>query len=133
MVVVVALNVAVVAAAATVTEAGTASAALLLERVTLAPPDGAAALRVTVHALDAFCPRLVGLQASEETVGNPGPPPVTVPPVADIKRAFPEGEDATGFVTLMAVEVAPAAMVKFRTATTPLEMMLAFIPEMRQV
>ncbi len=67
IVVVVALNVAVVAAAATVTEAGTLKAVLLLLSVTLAPPAGAGCVRVTVQVLDAFCPRLVGLQTSDET------------------------------------------------------------------
>src|SRR6476661_5727443 len=42
---------AVVAPAPTVTEAGTAPAALLLTRVTTAPPAGAAEVRVTVPVL----------------------------------------------------------------------------------
>ena len=67
MVVVVALKVAVVAVAATVTDAGTVSAVLSLARVTLAPPVGAALLKVTVQALEAFGPRLVGLHVTEET------------------------------------------------------------------
>jgi hypothetical protein len=67
MVVVVALKVAVVAAAATVTDAGTVRVELVLVRVTLAPPVGAAWDRVTVQVLEEFGPRLVGLQASEET------------------------------------------------------------------
>jgi hypothetical protein len=66
-VVVVALKVAVVAAAATVTDAGTVRVELVLVRVTLAPPVGAAWDRVTVQVLEEFGPRLVGLQASEET------------------------------------------------------------------
>ena len=67
IVVVVALNVAVVAAAATVTDGGTVSRALLLLSVTLAPPVGAACVNVTVHVLEAFCPRLVGLHVNEDT------------------------------------------------------------------
>ena len=66
-VVVVALKVAVLAAAATVTEAGTVKVALVFVRVTLAPPVGAAFVSVTVHVLEEFGPRLVGLQASEDT------------------------------------------------------------------
>jgi hypothetical protein len=66
-VVVVALKVAEVAAAATVTEPGAISVALVLVRVTKAPPVGAAPLRVMVQMLEALGPRLVGLQASEET------------------------------------------------------------------
>ena len=67
MAVVVTLNVFEVVAAATVTDAGTVSVELVLDKVTLAPPVGAAWVRVTVQVLDEFGPRLVGLQASEET------------------------------------------------------------------
>jgi hypothetical protein len=64
---VVALKVAVVAAAATVTEPGTVSVALVFVSVTLAPPAGATLVSVTVQVLDAFGPKLVGLQESDET------------------------------------------------------------------
>jgi hypothetical protein len=64
---VVALKVAVIAAAATVTEPGTVRVALVFVSVTLAPPAGAAFDRVSVHVLEAFGLRLVGLHASEET------------------------------------------------------------------
>jgi hypothetical protein len=57
---VVALKVAVVAAANTVTDVGTVRVGLVFVRVTLAPPAGAAFVRVTVHALDEFAPILVG-------------------------------------------------------------------------
>ena len=67
MAAVVALKVAVMAAAATVTDAGAVSVALVLVRVTRAPPVGAALVRVTVQVLEELGPRLVGLQASEET------------------------------------------------------------------
>jgi hypothetical protein len=67
MAVVVALNVAVVAAAATVTDAGTVSVGLVLVSVTKAPPVGATLVRVTVQVLEAFRPRLVGLHASDDT------------------------------------------------------------------
>ncbi len=63
----VALKVAVVAPAATATEAGTVSEALLLPSVTFAPPAGAVWVRVTVHVLTALCPRLVRLQATPDT------------------------------------------------------------------
>ena len=61
------LKVAVVAPAATVTDAGTVSEVLLLASVTLDPPAGAAWVSVTVQALAALCPRLVGLQATADT------------------------------------------------------------------
>ena len=67
MAAVVALKVAVVAAAATVMDAGTVSVVLVLVRVTVAPPAGAGWVSVTTHVLEAFGPRLVGLQAVDET------------------------------------------------------------------
>jgi hypothetical protein len=67
MLAVVALKVAVVVAAVTVTDAGTVSVALVFVSVTNAQPAGATLLSVTVQALEAFCPRLVGLHASEDT------------------------------------------------------------------
>ena len=66
-VVVVTLKVADVAAAGTVTEAGTVNVASEFERVTLAPPVGAAWVRVTVQLLEELAPMLEGLQASDET------------------------------------------------------------------
>jgi hypothetical protein len=67
MTVVVALKVAVMAAAATMADAGTVSVGLVLVRETNAPPAGAALLNVTVQVLEAFCPRLVGLHESDDT------------------------------------------------------------------
>ena len=63
----VALKVAVMAPAATVTDAGTVSEALLLAKVMLEPPVGAVWVSVTVQVLTALCPRLVGLHATPET------------------------------------------------------------------
>ena len=62
----VALKVAEVAPAATVTDAGTVNAELLLARFAAAPPAGAALVRVRVQVLVAFDPRLEGAQASDE-------------------------------------------------------------------
>ena len=64
---VVALKVAAVAPAATGTEAGTVRVGLLLDRLTLAPPVGAALVRMTVQVLAALGPRVVEAQNSEET------------------------------------------------------------------
>ena len=61
------MNVADVDPAATVTDAGTVKVVLVFVRVTELPPVGAAWLRVTVQALEALGPRLVGLQASAVT------------------------------------------------------------------
>ena len=61
------MNVAVVPAAGTVTDVGTVRVAFVFVRDTTAPPVGAGCVRVTVQVLDAFCPRLVGLQTSDDT------------------------------------------------------------------
>ena len=64
---VVAVKVAEVAAAATVTDAGTVRVELLLDRLTLAPPLGAACVRITVHVLEEFAPNVLGLQDNADT------------------------------------------------------------------
>lgn len=56
------VKLAVVAAAAIVTLAGTVSRELVLARATTAPPAGAACDRVTVHVADEFDARVVGVQ-----------------------------------------------------------------------
>jgi hypothetical protein len=74
---VVALKVAEAAPAATVTDAGTVRVALVLVRVTAAPPVGAGLVSVIVQVLAELGPRLVGLQASEETRTDVTRPMVT--------------------------------------------------------
>src|SRR5260370_32760808 len=69
------VNVALVAPAATITLDGTlATVVLLLESATIAPPAGAPPLDVTV-AVEEFAPLpLVGVSESEERVGGRGGP-----------------------------------------------------------
>jgi hypothetical protein len=62
----VALKVAVVAPAATVTDTGMVSEALLLARVTLEPPVGAAAFKVAVQLAAALGAKLMGLHVRDE-------------------------------------------------------------------
>ena len=64
----VAVKLAAVAPEATVTDAGTVSAAALLDKVTVIPPDPAVCDNVTVQVEVAPELRLVGLQATELTV-----------------------------------------------------------------
>jgi len=68
---VVTVNVAEVAAAATVTEEGTVKFVLVFDRVTLIPPAGAACVRVTVQVLEEFALSVAGAQTSEETDSGP--------------------------------------------------------------
>lgn len=53
--------------AGTVTEIGTVTSGLVLDTATAAPPEGAGLDRVTVHDVPAPEPRVVRLQAKEET------------------------------------------------------------------
>jgi hypothetical protein len=55
-----------VAAAATVTDAGTVRVELVFDNATLAPPLGAGWVKLTVQVLEELDPRLVGLHDSEE-------------------------------------------------------------------
>jgi hypothetical protein len=57
-----------VAPAGTVTDGATIKFALEFERVTLAPPAGAARVRLTVQMLEEFGPTLLGLHDKEDTV-----------------------------------------------------------------
>ena len=63
----VALNVAVVDPAASVTDVGTVSVALVFVSATVLPPAGAAWFSVTVQLLAPLGPRVVGLHASAAT------------------------------------------------------------------
>jgi hypothetical protein len=132
MVVVLALKLAAVAAGATTTDAGTVRVALLLARVTVAPPVGAAWLSVTVQVELPELFKAVGAQDREVTVGKAAPP-VTIPPAAERRVAFPTDDAARLLLTPITVVVTPAAMVRLTTATVPFEMMPAFIPEATQV
>src|SRR2546427_11859348 len=64
------LKLALVPPGETVTLAGTTAAGLLLESVTCAPPAGAGAFSVTVPVEGLPPVTLVGLRASDETIGG---------------------------------------------------------------
>ena len=66
-------NVALVAPPVTATLDGTVTDALLLERFTVAPPLGAAPLRVTVPVVEEPPFTLLGLSATEDSIGDTGP------------------------------------------------------------
>jgi len=75
----VAVKLAVVEPAATVTEVGTVSAVLLSETATLEPPVGAANDSVTVHVDPLPAVSVAGTHWSAETVGST----LIVPPVPE--------------------------------------------------
>lgn len=72
---VLAANVALVDPAATATLVGTVDDDELLERLTIAPPPGAAPLRVTVPVEKVPPVTLVGFSVTEDNATGPGPPP----------------------------------------------------------
>jgi hypothetical protein len=125
----VALNVAVVAPAATVTEAGTVSEALLLASVTLDPPVGAVVFKVTVQLATAPGFRLPGLHMRDEMAGT-----VTIALApADTVSPLPVASTPTGLFIVIAVVTALAASVNWMLATTPEAIVLVFNPDSRQV
>ena len=89
MVAVVTLKLTDVAAAATLTDAGAVRVKSVLDRVTVAPPVGAALLRVTVQVELPELFSVAGRQDREVTVGKMVAPPVTVPPVEESGWLFP--------------------------------------------
>ena len=129
---VVAVKVAELAAAITVTEAGAVSVVLVFVRVTRAPPVGAGCVRVTVQVELLELLSEAGRQARAATPGKTAPP-LTPPAVAKSGMPLPAGEDPALLLIPMAVVVSPAAMVRLTIATAPLEMMPAFIAEASQV
>jgi hypothetical protein len=104
----VALNVAVVAPAATVTDAGMVSEALLLASATAEPPAGAVWLSVTVHEDTAPSPRLAGLQ---ETPHGTIPTLVRSASATAAHGADPETDE-------QAMEVAAAAVLSHKSIST---------------
>jgi hypothetical protein len=99
------VNVVDVDVAGTVTDAGTGSAAVLLEpSVTVLPPAGAAGFRVTVHVVALPEVRLAGLQTSEETVGGGGAT-VTVAVVLPLSVAVTVTVSVVATVPAVAVNV----------------------------
>jgi hypothetical protein len=96
-----ALKFAVVAPAATVTEAGTVSEVLLLASVTLTPPVGAAELKTTVQLEAALALRFTGLQVTDEMVGT-----MMLPPVPETVSPVPVTSTPTVLATFIAVVTA---------------------------
>ena len=133
MVPAVAVKLAEVAPATTVTVAGTLRAGLLLDSPTTVPPVGAAALKLTVQADVPDVASEVGLQLKELRLTACTTD--TIPPVAEIGRDVPPAVLATGFVTPIVVvcEVVVCESVTVTVATTPLEIVLRLSPAAKQV
>jgi hypothetical protein len=124
----VAVKVAVVVPAPTLTLAGITKAGLLLARATLVPPTGAAWFRVTVHVVLPLELTLVGLQAKTEIMAGV---PIK-PPLAAIWSALPDGEALDALVMAMEVPIVALDSVTVATATTPSGIVFWFIPVSKQ-
>ena len=126
----VAVKVAVVEPAATVTDAGTVRAALLTETATVAPPVGAAIESVAVQVEVDPEATLAGEHCRAETVGRT----VIVPPEPETIKSIPFVKAPMAFV--IGSEIVPLlvdARVAVATATTPLAIELEFRPLATQV
>jgi len=111
--------------AATVTDAGTGSSPVLLERATIAPPADAGWFSVTVQVDDAPALSDVGLQESPVSVGNGT---VMVPPVPVTGMEPPAGVAPNRLEIPTDVERAEVVIVTVTTAATPFCIVLSFIP-----
>jgi hypothetical protein len=126
----VALKVAVVAPAVTVTEAGTVSEVLLLASVTIDPPFGAAVFRVAVQLAAEPEPKLAGLHIRDEMAGTATIAFVT----AETVRPSPIASTPTALVIVIAVVPAVGASVSVTVAATPEAIVVAFVgPASRHV
>jgi hypothetical protein len=130
----VAMKVALVAPAESVTEAGTVRLALLSDSVTAAPSVGAAFDRVTVQLAVAPETTDVGEHCNVEIVGDDVELTVMTPPAPETDATAPSGRTPKALVTgrdteLPLVELSVAVI----TATTPFPITVPFIPLARQL
>ena len=127
-----AVKVAVVFPAPTVTEAGSVNAAALSDRETTAPPVGADVVSETVHVDDPPELKDAGAQLSALSVGGGGAAAVTVPATPFMVNGPPWGSTPNVFVTLTVVLATPDAIVTLTTAATPFCITVVFKPASRQ-
>jgi hypothetical protein len=123
----VAVKAAVVDPAATATDPGTISAAVLLDSVTVPPP---AFVSVTVQLLVPLLLSVAGVQLKPAKTGGAAGA-VTVPPVPLMQSAFPSSVEPSVLATPMLVLATPPAMVTVTSATTPFCIRVEFKPASR--
>ena len=131
----VAVKVAVVAPAATVTEGGTARAELLSDTLTSVPPLGAACDKVTVQVTFPGGVSELGVHVRLVSVGDACHPwTVMVPPLPETATALPSARDPIVPLTEMRTDplLVAEASVAVTTATTPLPITVEFIPVAKQ-
>jgi len=135
MVPAVAVKLADVAPDATVTDAGTESALVLLERPTVTPPAGAGWLSEAAQVDEAPPVSDVGLHESPVNAGVEagGDERLTVPPVPVTKSRPPEEVVASGPLSPIGVVTAEVVIVTVITAAIPFCIGDSFIPDSRHV
>ncbi len=126
----VALNVVEVVPAGTVTDAGTGSSPVVLERVTTAPPADAGWFSETVQVDELPPLNEVGLQVSPLNVGNGT---VTLPPVPVTDIGLPAAAAPIRFVRPSVLLTATVVIVTVIVATTPFCINVSFMPASRHV
>jgi hypothetical protein len=126
-----AVNAPVVAAAATVTLAGTVRLALLLVKAMVAPPVGAGPLKEKAQALVPGPVKAIGAHARPVTVKGGT---VTRPPIAEVVIGMAVGEAEDAFVTWIGLlRLKPEERIKTPVTTTPFGIVLELKPLSRQV
>jgi hypothetical protein len=126
----VAVNVAETVPAAMVTDAGTDSSPVLLERATVAPPAEAGWFSAAVQTDELPLLSDVGLHEIPVNAGNGT---VMVPPVPATEIALPAAAAPTRLVSPTAAVTAEAVIVTLITATMPSWITVSFIPDSRHV
>jgi len=125
-----AVKVADVVPAATVTDAGTESVPVLLERPMVAPPADAGWFSEAVQVDEPLLLSEVGLH---ESPVNAGGGTVMVPPVPVMVMALPAADAPERLVSPTDVVSAEFVIVTLITATTPFCITVSFIPNSRHV
>ena len=125
----VAVKVAEVCPAGTVTEPGTVKEPRFELRLTTAPPDPAAALSAAVQVADPADASEAGLQTTELMVAGGGPEEtVRVPPVVETVSGSPAALTPTPLVTAIEEFAAVAVSCAVTTPTTPFAIVWEFEP-----
>ena len=120
------MKVIVLLPAATVTDAGTVKPLTLELSDTVAPPVGAAPLKLTVQV--DVAPGASDVAPHDKELMTGAWETVIVPPLAVTVSEAPAAVAAAAFVTPTAAVVAPLVMVTVATPTTPFEIVLEFRP-----
>jgi hypothetical protein len=125
----VALKVPVAAPAATVIDPGRVSAGLLLDRLTVEPPAGAAVFKVAEQFATPLAFKVPGAQVRDEMIGTR----IVAPAVAETGNAAPVASTPIGFDRNTEIVVALGTRVICTVAAIPVPIVFVFNPVKRHV